>query len=512
MSSKPDLVDYRFFSLFRVFFALCIIFYAANKLVSGYVQFALVEPVLHFHYLGFGWVKPLPEPFTSGVFVLLILAATVVASGHFLRPASVVVFLLYSYTILIDKVNYNNHYYLLALLSFYFCLGEAKSGKGPRWFLGLFRYQIVLVYFFAGVAKWNRDWLVGEPLGMWLEPQGYARGLPFLADPNWAAVLSVGGLALDLCIGPLLLWKKTRYPAMVLISLFHLSNEFLFTIGVFPAFMIASNLLFLGDTSQPLRGWPKFVYSLLALQLLLPLRHLLIPGMVGWYEDGHRYSWRMKLRSKRSQVLSLTVDDKKLSPASYLSPRQLQKIGGHPDLLSDFGKQLSALHGGATVRMHTICSLNGRPPQTFLSPDTDLSRAAFSPWKKTSWVEPLQTPYLRKNQRRTMRASLGFCYLAAVWAAVLGFLGWRSRKTRWSLLYSTLALAELGFLYLLFLTLTWPPLLICLGLLAGQTFAARKLAGPRALENSSGWTASLICAFQVLFLAIYGSIAWLYPV
>ena len=39
-----------------------------------------------------------------------------------------------------------------------------------------------------------------------------------------------------------------------------------------------------------------------AWQLLFPLRHHLYPGPVTWTEEGHKYSWRMKLRDKDGWV------------------------------------------------------------------------------------------------------------------------------------------------------------------------------------------------------------------
>lgn len=40
-----------------------------------------------------------------------------------------------------------------------------------------------------------------------------------------------------------------------------------------------------------------------AIQIGMPLRHHLDPGDVAWTEEGHRYSWRMKLRSKSGNVV-----------------------------------------------------------------------------------------------------------------------------------------------------------------------------------------------------------------
>ena len=36
----------------------------------------------------------------------------------------------------------------------------------------------------------------------------------------------------------------------------------------------------------------------LLVQLTLPLRHYIYQGNVSWTEQGHRFAWHMKLRSK----------------------------------------------------------------------------------------------------------------------------------------------------------------------------------------------------------------------
>ena len=46
----------------------------------------------------------------------------------------------------------------------------------------------------------------------------------------------------------------------------------------------------------------------LAVQILVPLRHLLYPGNVSWTEQGHRFAWMMKLRDKDAEA-SFTVRD-----------------------------------------------------------------------------------------------------------------------------------------------------------------------------------------------------------
>ena len=45
--------------------------------------------------------------------------------------------------------------------------------------------------------------------------------------------------------------------------------------------------------------WLPTVAAWVAIQLLVPLRHFFYPGNVSWTEEGHRFAWHMKLRSKR---------------------------------------------------------------------------------------------------------------------------------------------------------------------------------------------------------------------
>ena len=45
-----------------------------------------------------------------------------------------------------------------------------------------------------------------------------------------------------------------------------------------------------------------FLAVYVAVQLLVPLRHLLYPGDVAWTEEGHRFSWRMRLREKEQSI------------------------------------------------------------------------------------------------------------------------------------------------------------------------------------------------------------------
>ena len=68
---------------------------------------------------------------------------------------------------------------------------------------------------------------------------------PFFTT-EWAAYFfSYGGLSFDLGIGFVLLWRKTRWLGILAVFFFHLMNNWMFSIGVFPFLMIGATVLFL---------------------------------------------------------------------------------------------------------------------------------------------------------------------------------------------------------------------------------------------------------------------------
>ena len=58
----------------------------------------------------------------------------------------------------------------------------------------------------------------------------------------------------------------------------------------------------------------------LAFQVVLPLRHFAYPGNVSWTEEGHNFSWHMKLRTKRGDAL-FTVSHPATGTTWAIDPR-----------------------------------------------------------------------------------------------------------------------------------------------------------------------------------------------
>ena len=125
--------------------------------------------------------------------------------------------------------------------------------KIPKWTVDSIKLLICIVYFYAGLAKINSDWLLkAMPLAIWL-PSKY--DIPFIGQTfmqlEWVHYLmSWGGMIYDLAIPFLLLNKKTRPFAFIMVIIFHLLTKILFPIGMFPYIMIFSALIFFDSDLQ----------------------------------------------------------------------------------------------------------------------------------------------------------------------------------------------------------------------------------------------------------------------
>ena len=212
-----------------------------------------------FGYYGFEWVRVLPEPFMSLFFLGLISAAVCIAFGRFYRVATVVFFFGFTYAFLLEKAHYLNHGYFFSWLAFVMIwLPAHREASGdvladpalrrsriPLWCVVLPAFLMGVVYFFGGIAKLNADWLNAVPLGQWI---AYKKDLPvlgfLLAKPTTAYFMAYGGAFLDLFVVPLLLWRRTRVLAVLMLLFFHLTNTLIFQIGIFPWLSLAMTVLY----------------------------------------------------------------------------------------------------------------------------------------------------------------------------------------------------------------------------------------------------------------------------
>jgi len=285
------------------------------------------------------------------------------------------------------------------------------------------------VYFYAGLAKLNSDWLFeAMPLQIWL-PAKYS--IPLLGDllqETWThfAFAWVGAIY-DLTIPFLLLIKRTRFFAFILVVIFHVLTRVLFPIGMFPYIMIASALIFFdsglhnrileyiskwfrisksffdngADYSFPKAWTRKASVSVLAvffmIQLLFPLRYMMYPDELFWTEEGYRFSWRVMLMEKAGYANFKVVDPENeqrfyVDNTEFLTRFQEKQMSTQPDFileyahyLEDHYKQLGIQN--PEIYVDSYVALNGRQSRRYIDPKVDLTEIRPS-LKHRTWLLP----------------------------------------------------------------------------------------------------------------------------
>lgn len=331
---------------------------------------------------------------------------------------------------------------------------QLATRQTPAWCLWVFIAQMEVMYIYAGVVKINSDWLQLQPLSMWMAARQDLPLIGPLMDEIWfAAIAAYGSIALHVLGAPLLLLKRTRIYVFAAYCLFHSFNHSMFNIGIFPWLTLAGTLLFFepdwpirlkqrllkilvyyGSRRQPaeqrerwqqLAGEPSLsnepfepvsaptvsqahktlvmlcIAGWLVYQILMPLRHILYPGNPSWTEEGHRFAWQMKLRSKRGDTNFHLLDrengrywraDQKLD----LNRKQRRVMACRPDMILQYAHFLAdryeTIRGHRPeVRVTALCSLNGRAKQNLIDPDRNLAEVPRS-LKHADWILPLTTP------------------------------------------------------------------------------------------------------------------------
>jgi vitamin K-dependent gamma-carboxylase-like protein len=429
---------------FRVLFGAIMLWEVYRYFSKGWIARYFIKPTMHPGYFGFEWVTPLDGAGMYFVFAALGVLAACILAGLAYRWAAPLFFVGFAYVFLLDATRYLNHFYLIVLVSFLLAVLPAQRAFSldawrnpsiraelmPAWMLWLLRLQIGIPYFYGGLAKLSSDWLRGEPMRAWLaERTDFPIVGPLFTREAVVYAFAYGGLLLDLLAVPMLLWRRTRMLAFILLASFHLMNARLFSIGIFPWMMLAATLVFFppstarrvlralgfrGTKAEAVRvvpNWPRWALSLLAayvvLQLLVPLRHLLYPGNVNWTEEGHRFSWHMKLRDKEGGVMLLVKGSEgswEVDPDDYLRKHQLRKLVNGPDLILQVAQHVAddfrrRGHRDVKVYARAIASLNGREPQLLIDPTVDLAAESRS-LLPADWILPLRTPLPRGTRSR----------------------------------------------------------------------------------------------------------------
>lgn len=421
---------------FRVLFGAMLLFSSIRFVAKGWVSLLYIQPKFYFSYEGFEFIKPLAGNGMYVVFAIMITAAFCIMTGFFYRIASVLFFVLFTYVELIDKTNYLNHYYFVSIISLMICFLPANKYASldvkfnitkpvthiPNWCILIIQLQIGLVYFFAGIAKINPDWLLhAQPLKIWLKSRDYFPAIGFLFDYKITPYLfSWFGMLFDISIFFFLLNKRTRSFAYIAVVVFHLLTGWLFQIGVFPYVMIVATWIFFSaefhqkilsffyrtDIKSETHYQPKFIsfwFIVISIhfmiQIILPFRYLAYPNKLFWTEQGYRFSWRVMLMEKNAYTTFIVKDRNgkiaEVRNRDYLTPQQEKQMSTQPDMILQFAhflaKEFTQKKGfkDAEVYVESYAALNGHPSQPFIDNTIDLAKQPvnFAPKK---WILPFQ--------------------------------------------------------------------------------------------------------------------------
>ena len=340
-----------------------------------------------------------------------------------------------------DKTTYLNHYYFVSVLSLllcflpagkYFSFDSIRAGAPsrvavPRWTIDSLKLLMGIVYFYAGIAKLNKDWMIDAmPLKIWLPGRYDLPIVGHLLEQEWVAyAFSWGGAAYDLLIPFALLYPRTRKVAFVFVVGFHLATRVLFPIGMFPYIMIVSALIFFDSgfhqrALQRLGQWCSYpfaakasavldvdfswrrirslaVLALLTVQVVLPFRYLLYPGDLFWTEQGYRYSWRVMLMEKAGSATFTIVDGKTGSSfvvdnRDFLTSFQEKQMSTQPDFIVEYAHYLrdhfaSQGHQNIEIYVDSYIALNGQRSKPYIDPTIDLTNVQDDLTHK-EWILP----------------------------------------------------------------------------------------------------------------------------
>ena len=428
---------------FRILFGLMMLISIIRFWSYGWIDKLYIHPKFHFTYYGCEWVKPWGED-NFILFIICALASIGIMLGFKYKVSIITFFLSFTYIELMDKTTYLNHYYFISLLSFLmiflpaaacFSMDARKNQKLnaeyiPQWSIDAIKLLLAIVYFYAGLAKLNSDWLIhAMPLKIWL-PGKY--DLPFIGEllhKQWLIyAFSWCGAIYDLSIPFLLLYKRTRIVAFIFVVVFHVLTRVLFPIGMFPYIMIVSAIIFFDPAVHQkllnqLAKWlkinigkfndgltlsyetnqHKLLIGLLAvffvIQLLFPFRYLAYPGELFWTEEGFRFSWRVMLIEKAGYAQFKIVDGNsgetiKVDNMKHLTAFQEKQMATQPDFILEYAHYLKKYYqkAGVTnpqVYVESYVALNGRRSKPYIDPSVNLA-AQNESFKHKTWILPFE--------------------------------------------------------------------------------------------------------------------------
>ena len=385
----------------------------------GWIETNLIQAKIQFKYSYFEWIAMPSNPmWLYAIFALMALTSIGMLLGYFYRVSAWLLWLSFTYIELLDLTWYLNHYYFISLLLLllallpahrYFSLDVyfervAPLRSVPAWLVALPRFQMGILYVYAGMAKIQNDWLIEAlPMRLWLPAHNHEPVLGSLFGWTYTPwIFSWAGMIYDCSIPFWLSWRKTQKWAYGTVIIFHALTGWLFQIGMFPVVMIAITLVFFdaathekwqqklfqpSQKSTPIAYrtpswslWLTFIY--IVFQLVFPWRFLCYPGNLFWTEAGYRFGWRVMLMEKagtatfyvnRNDINKEGIVDN----TEFLLPHQEKQMSMQPDLIVQYAHWLQQHYESQgipvdRVRAEVYVTLQGKPSKLYFPSDVNL--------------------------------------------------------------------------------------------------------------------------------------------
>lgn len=435
--------------VFRIFFGIIFFAEAVGALALKWVDNNFVNTLTNFTFIGFEWLLPLQNETMYVVFGLMALVSVGVMLGYKYRLSIILLTILWSLVYFGQKTSYNNHYYLMWLIALIMCFMPAnayasidakkntslKKGYMPQWIRMVFIIQVSCVYLFATAAKFYPDWLDGTVTSNMFSSMNNAPSSVqnIFKNKDFQLFIAYMGIAFDGLIVPALLWKRTRWLAIIASLIFHIFNSITLQIGVFPYFALSFSVFFFppeqvrnfffkrkvkqdfkeATTADGVKVFRYFFIPYLFVQIILPLRHWFIKGDVLWTEEGHRLSWRMMLRSRGGEATFKVVDKNtnqilKFNNSELLNIKQRSRLNT-PDVIWQMAQKIKIhfLEEGNEVQVfvkQSNVSINGKKAYRLIDPKVDLAAEKWSHFKHHEWILEENAPkdfYFDKSSMQT---------------------------------------------------------------------------------------------------------------
>ena len=345
-------------AIFRI--VIGILFILEGIRIARFRNFYYELPEILFKWDLFHWIPELPSLIYLLLAILLMTSGVLIVLGYKFKISIISALVIYTYFFLLEPSYYNNHIYLLLLMSFLLMLTNAdhylsykqKHQNGswfhdqgiPKWQITIILSQIIIVLFYSGIAKVNMDWLSGQSVEAIIQNTGSESYKKLFSHKLTYLVITYGSLFYFLTISWLLISKKYKWFGISLFLLFQFINLFLIENGITTYIFLAAIPLFLRtdivtafkEIRKNSNGWlSKKTFALLLktndfipkpqasnfisnkikwtlilffiVQLFLPLRHHFIKGYVDYTGEGIKFSWRMNSYYKSIVMFKVLV-------------------------------------------------------------------------------------------------------------------------------------------------------------------------------------------------------------